>query len=209
MGDQVTRVKKTGTLRLGAMMSAVALTSVLVLGTTGPVWAIGNEIFPGQNMRLPDNSLIEAAARGDIAGIRNALMRGIPVDDGGVEYVPAIIVATANNQAEAVTYLLEQGANPDRKARDGRTALSAAAQSGNARITAILLNAKANPNLIADNGDSPLFIAVRGRRVAIVQQLLAHNVDLADTDITGRTALDEAEERHFDEIAQMLRDAGA
>lgn len=196
-------------MRLKAMMSAVALTFMLVWGGTGPVWALGDEIFPGQNMRLPDNSLVEAARTGNIAGIRNALMRGIPVDDGGVEYVPAIIVAAANNQADAVRFLLEQGANPNRKARDGRTALSAAAQSGNAMITAILLDAKANPDLIADNGDSPLFIAVRGRRAAIVQQLLAHNVDLTDTDITGRTALDEAEERNFDEIAQMLRDAGA
>ncbi|MDO8290642.1 MAG: ankyrin repeat domain-containing protein [Parvibaculum sp.] len=209
MSDQVTRAKEAGAVRLKAMMSAVALTFMLVWGGTGPVWALGDEIFPGQNMRLPDNSLVEAARTGNIAGIRNALMRGIPVDDGGVEYVPAIIVAAANNQADAVRFLLEQGANPNRKARDGRTALSAAAQSGNAMITAILLDAKANPDLIADNGDSPLFIAVRGRRAAIVQQLLAHNVDLTDTDITGRTALDEAEERNFDEIAQMLRDAGA
>ena len=50
---------------------------------------------------------------------------------------------------------------------------------------------------------------MRARRTAIVKLLLDHNADFSDTDITGRTLLDLAEERHYDDIAQLLRDAGA
>ena len=191
-------------------MTAFALVAALsVFAGRTPAMAAGDEIFPGQNMKLPDSTFVDAAASGDIDGLRNALLRGIPVDDGGVNFVPAIIMAAMNNQTEAVSFLLSRGANPNRKARDGRTALAVATRNGNARITSILLDGKADPNLLADNGDTPLFIAVRSRRYNIVQQLISHNADLSDTDITGRTALDEAEERHYDDIVQLLRDAGA
>ena len=221
MSDQVTRAATSSKRQthlaassqrqthLAAAGGLALLTALFVFAGNAPVRAAGDEIFPGQNMKLPDNSLSEAAASGDIAGMRNALMQGIPADDGGVDFVPAIVVATVNNQADAVRFLLSQGASPNRKARDGRTALSVAARNGNTNIAEILLDAKADPNLIADNGDSPLFIAVRSRRAGIVRLLIAHNVDLTDTDITGRTVLDEAEERNFNDIAQLLRNAGA
>ncbi|MES1991807.1 MAG: ankyrin repeat domain-containing protein [Pseudomonadota bacterium] len=207
MSDQVTRAKRTK--HFSAAGGIALWVAMFVYAGNAPVWAQGDEIFPGQNMTLPDNDLIDAAAAGDIGAMRNALMRGIPADDGGIDYVPAIVVAANNGHLDAVLFLLSKGANPNRKARDGRTALSVAARNGNTGIASLLLDAKADPNLIADNGDSPLFIAVRSRRTAIVKLLIDHKVDLTDTDITGRTALDEAEERNFNDIAQLLRDAGA
>ncbi|MGV8997497.1 MAG: ankyrin repeat domain-containing protein [Parvibaculaceae bacterium] len=210
MSDQVTRgaaVKRHPQKQFVLSAGVLLLAAMFVFAARSPALAAGDEIFPGQNMRLPDNSLVEAAEAGDTDGMRNAIMRGIPVDDGGVAFVPAIIVATQSNHPDAVTYLLSRGANPNRKARDGRTALAVAVRNGNTNIVNILLDHKADPSMAADNGDTPLFIAVRSRRTLIVQMLISHNVDVEDTDITGRTPLDEAEERHYGDIAQLLRSA--
>jgi ankyrin repeat protein len=165
------------------------------------------DTLPGQNMKLPDNAIIEAAREGDVAGIRDAIMSGIPADDGGIDFVPAIVVATDYNHLDAVKYLLKRGANPNRKARDGRTALAVAAQAGRSSIATVLLDNGADPDLVAENGDTPLFIAVRAHRTSIVQLLLAHNASVEDTDVTGRTALDLAQEHNFDDIAALLRAA--
>lgn len=204
MSDQVTRAKK---------VSGAALSGILAIGVALFAWApsaqAADEIFTGQNMSLPSSNLTDAARDGDLDGLRNTLLRGIPPDDGGIEGVPALVVATINNHLDAVKLLLEHGANPNRKARDGRTALSVATQHGRTTIVSTLLQAGANPNQIADHGDAPLFIAVRARRTTIVQMLLDYDADIEDTDITGRTVLDLAEERHYDDIAQLLRKAGA
>lgn len=206
MSDQVTRAGSRQGLFAGLLLALTIFSAVAI--SSAPARA-ADEIFPGQDVRLPDNALIEATREGNIAGIRDELMRGIPADDGGVALVPAIIVAVDSGQLEALKYLLEHGANPNRKARDGRTALTAAALAGRTAYVSVLLDAGANPDTIADHGDSALFIAVRSRRTAIVKLLLDHNADYSDTDITGRTLLDLAEERHYDDIAQLLRNAGA
>lgn len=194
--------------------SALVFRAIMAAGLclAGLVWGTGaaravQDTPPGQNMKLPDNDLIEAARDGDVPGIRDALMHGLPVDDGGVDFVPAIVVATDYNHLDAVKYLLSRGANPNRKARDGRTALSVAAQAGRGTIVTILLENGADPDLVAQNGDTPLFIAVRAHRTSVVQILLEHKVDIGDTDVTGRTALDLAQEHNFDDIAALLRQA--
>jgi hypothetical protein len=196
MGDQMTRFFRP---------FLVASVGVLLLGA-GQAYAI-EDTLPGQNMKLPDNAMIEAARDGDIAGIRDAMMSGIPADDGGIDFVPAIVVATDYNHLDAVKYLLERGANPNRKARDGRTALAVAAQAGRSNIATVLLDKGADPNLVAQNGDTPLFIAVRAHRTSVVQLLLEHKADVEDTDVTGRTALDLAQEHNFDDVAALLREA--
>jgi ankyrin repeat protein len=213
MSDQVTRgAAPVGGRSAGRRLSGIVATlllAVAMLALTPPGAFAGDDIFPGQNVKLANDDLVVAARDGDVDGVRDALMRGIPPDDGGIGNVPALIVATENNHGDVVRYLLDHGANPNRKAPDdGRTALSVAAQAGRINLVSMLLAAKADPNLVADHGDTPLFIAVRARRTAVVQMLLGYNVDLEDTDITGRTALELAEERHYDEIARILQNAG-
>jgi ankyrin repeat protein len=203
MGDEMTRMFR----RFGPM--ALLLAGVLGLASAGlgvdAARAAANSAL--DNMSLPDNELIEAARDGDVPGIRNAIMHGLTPDDGGIDGTPALIVATERGHLDAVKYLLEKGAHPNHKDRDGRTALAAAAQSGRADIARALLDGGASPNLVAQNKDTPLLIAVRAHRVGVVQVLLAHNVDVEDTDVTGRTALDVAEEHNFNDIASLLRAA--
>lgn len=198
MGDQMTRFSQP------VLAAGLALA---LLGFGAGSARAAPDSTPGQNIKLPDNDMIEAARNGDVAGIRDAIMHGIPVDDGGIDFVPAIVVATDYNHLAAVKYLLQRGANPNRKARDGRTALAVAAQAGRSNIATVLLENGADPNLVAQNSDTPLFIAVRAHRTAVVQLLIEHKADIGDTDITGRTALDLAEEHNFDDIAALLRDA--
>ena len=84
-----------------------------------------------------------------------------------------------------------------------------AATVGRADIAEALLQGGANPNLLGSNRDAPLLIATRARNAAFVEALLRHNADIEETDVTGRTALDLAEENHYREIISILRAAGA
>jgi ankyrin repeat protein len=212
MGDQLTRIFSQGPRRPAGQAARVALglfgLAFAIALAAGPARAV-EDTTPGSNIRLPNNDLIEAARSGNIEGIRLAILRGLSPDDSGIDFVPAIVVATDYGHADAVKYLLKQGARPNAKARDGRTALGVAAQAGRADIAAALLNAGADPNLVAQNRDTPLLIAVRAHRTLVVQTLIEHNVDLEDTDVTGRSALDLSEEHNFDDITAMLRKAGA
>jgi ankyrin repeat protein len=171
-----------------------------------PLYA-GEDTSPGSNIQLPDNEMIEAARDGDVNGLHLAILHGLSPDDSGVEFVPAIVVATDYGHRDAVKYLISQGANPNRKARDGRTALAVAAQAGRADIAAALLEAGANPNMPAQNRDTPLLIAVRAHRTAVVQLLIENKADIEETDVTGRSALDLSEEHNFDDITSLLRNA--
>ncbi|HEX7775934.1 MAG TPA: ankyrin repeat domain-containing protein [Parvibaculum sp.] len=209
MGDQLTRVLSLPRRRVqdraaSLMLALVAAVFGIVLATAAVAAA---DTTPGDNIRLPNNDMIEAARDGDVDAIHLAIMHGLSPDDNGIDFVPALVVATDYGHADAVRYLLKQGAHPNLKARDGRTALAVAAQAGRADIASALLDAGADPNQVAQNRDTPLLIAVRAHRTSVVQALLEHKVDLDDTDVTGRTALDLSEEHNFDDITTLLRRA--
>jgi ankyrin repeat protein len=199
MGDQLIRV-------LSRVVAGFFVAACLVALAAAPAWSV-DDTEPGSNIRLPDNDMIEAARDGDVDAIHLAIMHGLSPDDSGVDFVPALIVATDYGHADAVRYLLKQGAHPNLKARDGRTALAVAAQAGRVDIASMLLDAGADPNQVAQNRDTPLLIAVRAHRTSVVQVLLDHKVDTEDTDVTGRSALDLAEEHNFDDISAILRRA--
>lgn len=206
MGDEMTRIFRRFRSALALTALAFSLT-VLGTGFVVPSAHAASDNSALDNMSVPDNDMIEAARDGNVSGIRDAIMRGLSPDDTGIDGVPALIVATERGHGDAVRFLLEKGAHPNHKARDGRTALAAAAQLGRADIARTLLDGGANPNLVAQNRDTPLLIAVRARRLNVVQVLLAHKVDVEDTDVTGRTARDYAEEHNYADIAALLHDA--
>jgi ankyrin repeat protein len=209
MGDQLTRVfnpdRRFGN-RAAYGFFVLSVLTLCAMGLPGTARAV-EDTTPGSNIRLPDNDMIEAARDGDVDAIHLAIMHGLSPDDSGIDFVPALIVATDYGHADAVRYLLKQGAHPNLRARDGRTALAVAAQAGRADIANVLLDGGADPNQVAQNRDTPLLIAVRAHRPAVVQALLDHKVDIDDTDVTGRTALDLAEEHNYDDIAALLRKA--
>ncbi len=180
-----------------------ALGVALVTGLT-PVQAIQ----PGGPANyLVDNDTVQAARTGDNETLKADLIRGVSPNESGSDRIPMLLLAVGNGHLSTVQLLLEYGADPDRRAPDGTTALSMAALSGRADIAAALLEAGADPDKPGANREVPLLIATRANNPAVVEKLIQHGVDLYETDFTGRSALDLAEEGHLREIADLLRDA--
>ncbi|MBX3494927.1 MAG: ankyrin repeat domain-containing protein [Parvibaculum sp.] len=179
---------------------------LVLLLLTGPALAVPPG---GPSNYIVDNETVHAARSGDIEKLRIDLMKGITPNEAGRDRIPMLILAVGNGHLAVVELLLEKGADPNRRAPDGTTPLSMAALVGRADIAEALLQGGANPNLLGRDRDAPLLIATRARNAAFVEALLRHNADIEETDVTGRTALDLAEENHYREIVSILRAAGA
>ncbi len=180
-----------------------ALGGFMLLGAA-PVMAIQPG---GPSSYLIDNETVQAARTGDNSTLKTALVKGVSPNESGSDKIPMLILAVGNGHFSTVKLLLEYGADPDRRAPDGTTALSMAALSGRADIAAALLEGGADPDRPGSNREVPLLIATRANNAAVVEVLIQHDVDLFETDVTGRSALDLAEESHMRGLAELLRNA--
>lgn len=163
----------------------------------------------GPTNYIIDNETVQAARTGDDKALKAALVKGVSPNESGADRIPMLVLAVGNGHLSTVQLLLDNGADPDRRAPDGTTPLSLAALAGRAAIAEALLAAGANPDRPGANREVPLLIATRARHAAVVELLIRYDVDVYATDVTGRSALDLAEESHFSEIANLLRNAGA
>jgi ankyrin repeat protein len=118
------------------------------------------------------------------------------------------ITAHRGDSKACIRILLAAGADPNSLRKDGEAPLRAAAAVP--EVVAILLDAGANPNEIARrDGTTALHWASMQRAVASVQALLAAGAIPTVVDEEGRTPLDVARERKYDEIVELLCLAGA
>ena len=94
-----------------------------------------------------------------------------------------------------VGFLLNKGANPDIRDRDGNTALHDAALYSEPTAATFLLSVKANVNATNNRGETPLILAVQRRDLVLARQLIdaGANPKLADT-VAGKTAIDYAKD---------------
>lgn len=117
--------------------------------------------------------------------------------------------AAYNGAVEAVQALLAGGANVDVQTNTGLTPLMYAISEGihrRAEIVATLLEGGADPNAQDNSGSTALHHAARRGQSDILLLVIEHGA-LADIENnSGKTAVDVAA---TDEIAEMLRDAGA
>jgi len=72
-----------------------------------------------------------------------------------------------------------------------------------------LMEKGANPNIRGNFGMTPLMIAVENHYPAIVSTLVNRGVDFNITDYKGKTALALAVDKGHEDIAIILRKAGA
>jgi ankyrin repeat protein len=88
------------------------------------------------------NDFNVAARRGDDAAVEKFLQQHPSIIDAEADNgLTALIVAAFNGQKSTVALLLENGADPDKKTAEGRTALKAANREGQTEIAAMLKEA--------------------------------------------------------------------
>ncbi|MFN3627414.1 ankyrin repeat domain-containing protein [Parvibaculum sp.] len=187
--------------------SAAAAVAAVILSL--PFCAPASAFQPGgPSSYVIDNETVYAARTGNDEALKVELIKGVSPNETGRDRIPMLLLAAANGHRSTVALLLEYGADPNRRAPDGSTPLTVVSLSGRADIAELLLQAGADPNRPGANRDLPIFIATRARQLSIVDALIRHGVDIHVTDMTGRSALELAEEAHFNEIAALLRAAG-
>jgi hypothetical protein len=134
------------------------------------------------------SSLMKAAARADVEGIKSGLESGGDVDSIDSSGWTALMYAAASSSSEPVQLLLAAGANPNYTSPSGDTPLMAAAISR--ALEADLLQAGANINAQNSNGVTALMILASMAESDEVSDALKAGANASLRDDAGRTALD-------------------
>jgi ankyrin repeat protein len=101
---------------------------------------------------------------------------------------PPLHIGAENGQATAVRYLIDHGAEVDRKGPKGETALHRASMAGQEAVVSVLLQAHANPRVRAEGSfQFPLTLATMNDHRGIVSLLGA--VSWSDKDLKKRNYL--------------------
>ncbi|MDP1027842.1 ankyrin repeat domain-containing protein [Sphingomonas sp. KR1UV-12] len=107
----------------------------------------------------------------------------------------ALHIVVKRGDDKYVRYLLQKGADPNLRDRQGNTPLLLATQLGQRDLLPILIAGKANPNLGNQSGVTPLIAAVQSRSIDMVRVLTAAGADPDQKDvIAGLSARDYAEQ---------------
>ena len=131
-----------------------------------------------------------------------------------------LLIASRNEENEAVDRLLEGGANVHARDAKGNTALHFAADTHNADLTALLLESGADPNSHNDIRQTPLhsttnYASQVGRSSSAIEtmDLLLHSgADINAQDRDGNTALHfvaEGRTPESDRVAEAMMQRGA
>lgn len=114
----------------------------------------------------------------------------------------ALMLAALKGHAEVVDKLLAAGAPID---HDGWTPLMYAAFEGHEKIVERLLAAGADVNALAPNKSTALMLAARNGHIGVVRRLLQTDVNLAQKNDAGFTAVTWAQENRNTDIAELIR----
>ena len=128
-----------------------------------------------------------------------------PFKEGQV--VTAVKSGTMEDLVNSI--LLKKGARANQRDEQKRTALSIAARKNNVGIVNELIKFGAKPDRYGANKETPLIIATRFGNYESVRALLQGGAYPDDTDLTGRTALQWSQIKHFKRIENTLKEYGA
>jgi len=169
------------------------------------------EDTPGATTSSVQDLLYDAASKGDIAAIKDAISKGADVNKGSMLGLLALETAARNGHIEAVKTLLDNGA--DINAQDvlfGFTALMSAASVENIDMMKLLIEKGANLNIKSRVGDfTAIIYAADSGKTQAVKLLLDSGADANSKSTEGVTALIFATQKGRKETVQALLDNGA
>jgi len=146
----------------------------------------------GACAQRPTTPLTQAAARNDVAALRGLLHDGHDADEDGDSWT-ALIWASRSGSIDAITLLLDSGADVNRPGPTGddwdATPLQHAILERQPAAVRLLLDRGADLNR---GSPRPLLLAAGDTDPAILTMLLAHGADPSVEDEHGATALSRA-----------------
>lgn len=120
-----------------------------------------------------------------------------------------LLKAVFDVDLEKVRELLDQGANPNAKDKNGDIILMIAARNGYTGIIKLLLDAGADPNAKDENGWTALMEAAYYGHTDMVKLLLDAGADVNAKDENGYTALMWASRYGHTDVVELLKQHGA
>lgn len=159
--------------------------------------------------------IVVAVKAGERPKVEQLLGAGADANATGELGNSALWWAVRGGNAEIAVVLIDRGADVNAPNMTGTTPLFWAAEGGSLKIATLLLDRGADPNLSSKLGDTPLMSAasVPGENLELVRLLIDRGADVNATvtsgPLQGSTALSFATQYGRDEIAKVLREAGA
>ncbi len=125
-----------------------------------------------------DESLVERAGDGDLAGVAALLAAGAYVDAECDGDGSPLIAAAADGHLDVVRLLLDRGADPNFIVRGDGAPLIAAASGGHRAVAELLLERGAQVDLYAPDDETALIQASGEGHLDVVRLLVAHGADV-------------------------------
>ena len=159
-------MKKRFLIGLAAMLTAGLILAVLA----------GCESSPPPRQSTPNERLLDAAANGNLTGVRSALENGANINVQNNRGATALMYAAGRSgNLEIVRYLVERGADLNLRNNDGGwTALHIAFDWNRTAIARYLIDSGINVNARGSNGKSALNMAYEKGEMELYDYLIAH-----------------------------------
>jgi uncharacterized protein len=166
---------------------------------------------PNATSKRGDSPLMLAAQRGDTVSLARLIQRGARVNASNTWGASALSAAADNGHTECARLLLSQGATVDQRMEkdDGRTPLYLAIQGRHIDCARLLLEKGADINASTPRGWTPLMAAAKRGDSVAVDLLISRGAQLDLENNEGDTALDIADDKDFDAIVVMLKEAAS
>jgi len=156
--------------------------------------------------------LVEAAAKGDIARIDEAVLRGAKVNAIGKEQMTPLMWSLVKRSEVGYSRLLEQGADPNFLTRSsskydqGRSVMMIAAICESPEFLRLALNHRGNPNAPSwVPSQTIIFEAVDNKRLDNIKMIHGYGGDLNKRDRRGVTPIIEATyASNYDVVYELL-----
>lgn len=169
---------------------------------------------PTANESLANADLLEAARRGDVDGTRSALARNASVEARDASGRTALTLAVTFDLVDVARVLVEHGASPNALDQKHDTPWLLTGETGSVPMVDVLLAGNPDFTLVNRFGGISVIPASERGHVEYVRRVVKLPINVNHVNNLGWTALLECVllgdgSKKYQEIAQLLRDAGA
>lgn len=152
--------------------------------------AAGIAALPLPGLASPDASaLLQAARDGDLAGVKQALAAGAPIESRDADGRTPLLLATHGRHLPVALWLIERGADVNAQDKQRDSAFLLAGARGHTEIVRAALQAGADLRSTNRYGGTALIPACHYGHVETVRLLLATDIDVDHVNRLGWTAL--------------------
>lgn len=146
----------------------------------------------------------DAARTGNTELLRAFHEAGIPLDQADDKGYSALILSAYAGHKDSVNYLIDAGANPCHKDKQGRTALMGAIFKGEFQITRLLIAQSCDVNTASNTGQTAAMFAALFNRDDTLSELYNNGADLEIVDSQGNSVESVAQSQGSHDIIALL-----